>query len=453
MKKTAKRLILMLLVLALLASAVPMALMSSAVEWTDSTGLIWTIDTSKRVTAVTGDFQDRTTLTFPPASQANQVGSGNGATAWGIPESVKKIVIPDGYTKLNNYAFQNLKVNQIQLPDTITSIGNYAFKNCTNLKQFRAPSEITSLNSNYFTDCKALVSFDFNNVKPTTILAGQTNLEFIYINESGGTANLGASSADNMIGNPEKGVTVVFGDEYKTATNSQLLKYCYIKEIVWPKELTCPSGAQFFYNTVFVDGVANFENLTSNKSSQQFTGFKIRPKNGKANIYIGENIKFDITSNDTREPRLFVWCSLENNGVTPAVYLAGDSDRLVGKVNGELFGENKKWTVGTTGVPNTDNFKMIKIDNFTGECEPILNTPYVYKYNNTNFDEWRLPPTPPENKNYGGKDEAGKNIWVDEAVLAVKSQLPAGVDEQTQSTSIRFLSTVNSLEYEAAATF
>ena len=148
-----------------------------------------------------------------------------------------------------------------------------------------------------------------------------------------------------------------------------------------------------------------------------------------------------------------VWCSLENNGVTPAVYLAGDSDRLVGKVNGELFGENKKWTVGTTGVPNTDNFKMIKIDNFTGECEPILNTPYVYKYNNTNFDEWRLPPTPPENKNYGGKDEAGKNIWVDEAVLAVKSQLPAGVDEQTQSTSIRFLSTVNSLEYEAAATF
>ena len=65
-------------------------------------------------------------------------------------EEVKELVIPQGVTAIDNYAFYNCKsLNSVTLPSSLTSIGDYAFRNCENITQLisyiKTPESINSV--------------------------------------------------------------------------------------------------------------------------------------------------------------------------------------------------------------------------------------------------------------------------------------------------------------------
>jgi hypothetical protein len=57
----------------------------------------------------------------------------NGATLYLNGEAVTELVIPDGVTSINNYAFYGSKITSITIPTSVTSIGDGAFGGCDNL--------------------------------------------------------------------------------------------------------------------------------------------------------------------------------------------------------------------------------------------------------------------------------------------------------------------------------
>ena len=67
------------------------------------------------------------------------------------------IIIPDGTTKINNFAFSKFRtIKNITIPDSVTSIGEYAFGNCTNLTGITIPDSVTSIGEKAFWNCSNL---------------------------------------------------------------------------------------------------------------------------------------------------------------------------------------------------------------------------------------------------------------------------------------------------------
>lgn len=70
----------------------------------------------------------------------------------GIPN----IVIPDSVTNIGNLAFHNCGFINIVIPDKVTTIGNGAFKSCNYLKSISIPKSVTSIGEGVFEDCTSL---------------------------------------------------------------------------------------------------------------------------------------------------------------------------------------------------------------------------------------------------------------------------------------------------------
>lgn len=61
-------------------------------------------------------------------------------------ELVTELIIPDGVTKISDYAFSNCNsLTSVTLPDGLTHIGNYAFAYCPNLISISIPDSVTSI--------------------------------------------------------------------------------------------------------------------------------------------------------------------------------------------------------------------------------------------------------------------------------------------------------------------
>ena len=56
-----------------------------------------------------------------------------GATLYLNGEAVTELVIPDGVTSINNYAFYGSKITSLTIPASVTSIGDQAFSSCSKL--------------------------------------------------------------------------------------------------------------------------------------------------------------------------------------------------------------------------------------------------------------------------------------------------------------------------------
>ena len=70
---------------------------------------------------------------------------------WLNDRELTEIVIPDTYTKINQWAFRYCKnLTSVTIPNTVTSIGNYAFNGCSGLLRLEIPSSVTSINSTAF---------------------------------------------------------------------------------------------------------------------------------------------------------------------------------------------------------------------------------------------------------------------------------------------------------------
>ena len=73
--------------------------------------------------------------------------------------NVKKVVIEDGVTNIEDIAFSNCtSLTSITIPDSVTSIGNRAFLNCNSLTSITIPNSVTSIGDWTFYNCSSLTS-------------------------------------------------------------------------------------------------------------------------------------------------------------------------------------------------------------------------------------------------------------------------------------------------------
>ncbi|MBQ4395661.1 MAG: leucine-rich repeat protein [Paludibacteraceae bacterium] len=74
---------------------------------------------------------------------------------------ITAVVLPDGLTKIGNFAFyqcNNASLTSIDIPASVTSIGQGAFNNCTKLASVTIPSSVTSIGQGAFFKCSSLTS-------------------------------------------------------------------------------------------------------------------------------------------------------------------------------------------------------------------------------------------------------------------------------------------------------
>ena len=78
--------------------------------------------------------------------------------------NVKKVVIEDGVTSIENSAFDSCSsLTSITIPDSVTSIGNSAFNNCSSLTSITIPSSVTSIGDHAFCNCSSLTSITISD--------------------------------------------------------------------------------------------------------------------------------------------------------------------------------------------------------------------------------------------------------------------------------------------------
>lgn len=71
------------------------------------------------------------------------------------------LVIPEGVTKIGDYAFCGCKdITSVKIPNSVTTIGNKAFSDCENITTIEIPNSVTTIGNKAFSGCKKLTSAD-----------------------------------------------------------------------------------------------------------------------------------------------------------------------------------------------------------------------------------------------------------------------------------------------------
>ncbi len=78
-------------------------------------------------------------------------------------ELITDLIIPDGVTKIGNYAFYGCSgLTAVTIPSSVTSIGNNSFSNCTNLLSVTINGNISNIGKNIFSGCSNLNNVYWN---------------------------------------------------------------------------------------------------------------------------------------------------------------------------------------------------------------------------------------------------------------------------------------------------
>ncbi|MBQ8337237.1 MAG: leucine-rich repeat domain-containing protein [Bacteroidaceae bacterium] len=113
-------------------------------------------------------------------------------------EKVNGVIIPDGTSKIGNYAFYGCSgLTSITIPNSVTSIGYNAFYGCSGLTSVTIPNSITSIGSGAFYSCSGLTSIEIPN-SVTSIgdeaFNGCTSLKELRFEDGTKTLSLGYNS-------------------------------------------------------------------------------------------------------------------------------------------------------------------------------------------------------------------------------------------------------------------
>ena len=117
-------------------------------------------------------------------------------------ESIEKIVVEDGITKIFYEAFsEHINVKQIVLPDSLTEIEASAFSGCKSLESITIPQKIERIYARTFSGCSALKTITLpQNLERIDYLAfsGCSSLEAITI--PNGVKQIGVSVFEDCSG-------------------------------------------------------------------------------------------------------------------------------------------------------------------------------------------------------------------------------------------------------------
>lgn len=112
---------------------------SGSQTWNED-NLTWTLDAEGTMTISGSGAMKGYSTDDSPATQKE--------------DSVKKIVIEDGVTRIGEHAFWHCSnLTSITIPDGVTSIGRSAFNACSSLTSITIPDSVTSIGELAFYDC------------------------------------------------------------------------------------------------------------------------------------------------------------------------------------------------------------------------------------------------------------------------------------------------------------
>ncbi len=114
-------------------------------------------------------------------------------------DPITKVVIPEGVTEIQSYAFANLQgLKEVVLPSTLTKIGTYAFYNCKNLVNINLEN-VKFINESAFENC-ALTDLNFNVLNAIGNNSFKNNkLINVTLPESSQSLGIGAFSANEKL--------------------------------------------------------------------------------------------------------------------------------------------------------------------------------------------------------------------------------------------------------------
>ena len=85
---------------------------------------------------------------------------------------VAEAVIPEGATKIGDYAFDSCSnLTSVTIPNSVKSIGNSVFNGCSSLTSVKIPNRVKSIGKGAFSNCTSLTSVEIPN-SITSIVSG-----------------------------------------------------------------------------------------------------------------------------------------------------------------------------------------------------------------------------------------------------------------------------------------
>lgn len=179
MKKRAKKLVSVLLIVVLVLTIFPLSVVAADIIASgDSGDLSWTLSEDGTLT-ISGKESVEGSASQPWLKYVN---------------SIKTVVIREGVTSIGYEAFENCSnLESVIIPTSVTSVGYRAFASCKKLRDIELPETITSIGSGAFSYCESLVSIRIlGNIvaQGSGIFTGCTNLSKVVLLSSG----LGASN-------------------------------------------------------------------------------------------------------------------------------------------------------------------------------------------------------------------------------------------------------------------
>lgn len=261
-------------------------------RYTDSQGIIYTLDEDNKTAAVSGCTKDAISIEIPLQVGVN--GNNYLVTSIGdfsfqnctdlksviIPNSVSSIgesafrgcgletiEIPNGVTSIGSRAFAFSSLKTIKLPDSITSIGEFAFHSST-LESIEIPSGVTSIEKSTFSLCSDLTNLtvlgDLSNID-STAFAQCTRL--INVDFKGEVSNVGMRAfylCSDMTSITFAGTNPPIFDlsEYSTFDGCSSLETIYLSEDLTPEQRAVwetalqsvmPTGCKIVYTDLTPD--------------------------------------------------------------------------------------------------------------------------------------------------------------------------------------------------------
>ena len=135
-------------------------------------------------------------------------------------ELVTALTIPEGVTKINNYAFYNYTgLTSVILPNGVTEIGAYAFSTCTNLTSISIPDNVTKIGNSAFLTCKNLETVKFG--KGIETIGGHAflysdGIKNVYISDLAKWCSITYNSVHAQIGNSSTSLNLYVNEELVT---------------------------------------------------------------------------------------------------------------------------------------------------------------------------------------------------------------------------------------------
>ena len=243
----------------------PTADITYTVQWANPHGqcgdnLTWEYDpiTTTLTISGSGDMYDYTLSTHAPW--------------YDYRNEITAVVLPDGLTKIGNFAFyqcNNASLTSINIPASVTSIGQHAFNNCTKLASVTIPSSVTSIGRGAFFKCTSLTSINIPN--GVTSIEGSTFAQcgLTTINIPANVTTIGEDAFEHC--NSLAAITLAEGLE---SIGARAFMYCYpyLTSIDIPASVTSIGIGAFSDCSSLADVTVHWETNIPTPANYAFDG-------------------------------------------------------------------------------------------------------------------------------------------------------------------------------------